>query len=80
MQVNGPRTELAAAGVGQDRAREPEIVDLQALLRSMGARVNGAGGSIITVEGGAVLHGCTHRVIGDRIVCAISLRRGGGGR
>ena len=54
-------------------AREPEIVDLQALLRSMGARVNGAGGSIITVEGGAVLHGCTHRVIGDRIVCATYL-------
>ena len=39
----------------------------------MGARVNGAGGSIITVEGGAVLHGCTHRVIGDRIVCATYL-------
>ena len=54
-------------------AREPEIVDLQALLRSMGARVNGAGGSIITVEGGTALHGCTHRVIGDRIVCATYL-------
>ena len=39
----------------------------------MGARVNGAGGSIITVEGGAALHGCTHRVIGDRIVCATYL-------
>ncbi len=39
----------------------------------MGARVNGAGGSIITVEGGAPLHGCTHRVIGDRIVCATYL-------
>lgn len=35
--------------------------------------MNGAGGSIITVEGGAVLHGCTHRVIGDRIVCATYL-------
>jgi len=39
----------------------------------MGARVNGAGGSIITVEGGTALHGCTHRVIGDRIVCATYL-------
>lgn len=69
---------LAACGaegtsVIYNAAREPEIVDLQALLRSMGARVNGAGGSIITVEGGAVLHGCTHRVIGDRIVCATYL-------
>ena len=50
---------LAACGaegtsVIYNAAREPEIVDLQALLRSMGARVNGAGGSIITVEGGAV--------------------------
>ena len=65
---------LAACGaegtsVIYNAAREPEIVDLQALLRSMGARVNGAGGSIITVEGGTALHGCTHRVIGDRIVC-----------
>ena len=69
---------LAACGaegtsVIYNAAREPEIVDLQALLRSMGARVNGAGGSIITVEGGTALHGCTHRVIGDRIVCATYL-------
>ena len=62
-------------------AREPEIVDLQALLRSMGARVNGAGGSIITVEGGAALHGCTHRVIGIASSAPhLPLRRGGGGR
>ena len=54
-------------------AREPEIVDLQALLRKMGARVNGAGSSVITVEGGHALHGCVHRVIGDRIVCATYL-------
>lgn len=54
-------------------AREPEIVDLQAFLRKMGARVSGAGGSVITVEGGRALHGCTHRVIGDRIVCATYL-------
>ena len=69
---------LAACGaegtsVIYNAAREPEIVDLQALLQKMGARVNGAGTSIITVEGGAALHGCTHRVIGDRIVCATYL-------
>lgn len=39
----------------------------------MGARVRGAGGSVITVEGGAPLHGCRYRVIGDRIVCATYL-------
>ena len=69
---------LAACGaegttVIYNAAREPEIIDLQTLLQAMGARVNGAGGSIITVEGGAPLHGCTHRVIGDRIVCATYL-------
>lgn len=69
---------LAACGaegttVIYNAAREPEIVDLQALLQKMGARVNGAGTSIITVEGGRPLHGCVHRVIGDRIVCATYL-------
>ena len=69
---------LAACGaegttVIYNAAREPEIVDLQALLQKMGARVNGAGTSIITVEGGRILHGCVHRVIGDRIVCATYL-------
>ena len=69
---------LAACGaegttVIYNAAREPEIVDLQTFLRNMGARVSGAGTSIITVEGGKPLHGCVHRVIGDRIVCATYL-------
>ncbi len=34
----------------------------------MGASVRGAGGSIITVEGGRPLHGGAHRVCADRIV------------
>ena len=54
-------------------AREPEIVDLQNFLRSMGARVRGAGSSVITVEGGRPLHGGEHTVIGDRIVAATYL-------
>ena len=54
-------------------AREPEIVDLQSFLRAMGARVEGAGTSTVTVEGGAPLHGCEHRVIADRIVAATYL-------
>ena len=32
-------------------AREPEIVDLCAMLAAMGARIDGAGTSTITVEG-----------------------------
>lgn len=54
-------------------AREPEIQDLQIFLNAMGARVRGAGTSVITVRGGADLHGARHRVMGDRIVAATYL-------
>lgn len=48
-------------------AREPEVVDLCALLSRMGARIRGAGTSTIEVEGVGRLHGCDHTVIPDRI-------------
>ena len=54
-------------------AREPEIVDLQAFLRAMGADVSGAGGSAITIRGGRELHPAEHRVIGDRIAAVTFL-------
>lgn len=54
-------------------AREPEIVQLQDFLNRLGARVWGAGGSVITVEGGHALHGGQCAVIGDRIVAATLL-------
>lgn len=54
-------------------AREPEIVQLQDFLNKMGAHVRGAGGSVITVEGGHPLHGGRDTVIGDRIVAATLL-------
>ena len=54
-------------------AREPEIVDLQEFLTTLGARVRGAGSSVITVEGGVPLHGGTYTVPGDRIVAATYL-------
>jgi UDP-N-acetylglucosamine 1-carboxyvinyltransferase len=49
-------------------AREPEIIDLCALLSAMGARIAGAGTSTIEVEGSSSLAPVTHRTIGDRIV------------
>ena len=49
-------------------AREPEVVDLCALLVEMGARVLGAGTSTITVEGVDELLPVTHQIIPDRIV------------
>ena len=48
-------------------ALEPEIGDLARLLTAMGARIQGAGSSTITIEGVASLHGASHRVPPDRI-------------
>ena len=48
-------------------AMEPEIVDLAECLVAMGARIEGAGTSRITVEGVERLHGCEHAVVADRI-------------
>jgi len=69
---------LAACGaqgttVITNAAREPEIADLQCFLNACGARVSGAGSSTVTVEGGRDLHGCTYRVMPDRIVAATYL-------
>jgi UDP-N-acetylglucosamine 1-carboxyvinyltransferase len=49
-------------------AREPEIVDICAMLTSMGANISGAGTSKIEIEGVPDLRPVTHRTIGDRIV------------
>ena len=54
-------------------AREPEIVDLQAFLRTLGADVRGAGTSVISVRGKKPLHGGEHTVMPDRIVAATLL-------
>ena len=67
----------ACAGQGvttiHNAAREPEIVDLQNFLNTMGAHVRGAGTSTVTVEGGRILHGGEYTVMGDRIVAATYL-------
>ncbi len=48
-------------------AREPEIEDLGACLIKMGAKIEGLGTPIITVEGVKSLTGTTYSVIPDRI-------------
>jgi UDP-N-acetylglucosamine 1-carboxyvinyltransferase len=48
-------------------AREPEVTDLAALLQAMGAKIEGAGSSTITIMGVAKLHGARHRINPDRI-------------
>lgn len=69
---------LAACGargetVIVNAAREPEIVDLQNFLRSMGCTVRGAGSSTICVAGGQLTKDCIHTVMPDRIVAATYL-------
>ena len=49
-------------------AREPEIVDLCSMLGAMGARIDGAGTSTITVEGVDSLSPVTYTTVPDRIV------------
>jgi len=51
-------------------AKEPEIWDLQEFLNKMGAKIKGAGGDVITIEGVERLSGAEHRVIPDRIVAS----------
>ena len=51
----------------RNAAREPEVVDLAALLVKMGAKIDGAGTSTIRIQGVEQLHGATHSIIPDRI-------------
>ncbi len=51
----------------ENAAREPECVCLARALERMGARVDGAGTAVVTVEGRPALGGAVHTVIPDRI-------------
>ena len=51
----------------ENAAREPEVVDLAAMLVKMGAKIEGAGSSLIRVQGVSKLLGVTHEIIADRI-------------
>lgn len=57
-------------------AKEPEIVDLQDYLNCMGARITGAGTSVIQIDGVKRLGSAEHTVIPDRIVAATYLSCG----
>jgi UDP-N-acetylglucosamine 1-carboxyvinyltransferase len=57
----------------ENAAKEPEVGDLAALLRAMGAEVRGAGTSRIEVEGVRELRPARHRVVPDRVVAATYL-------
>ena len=71
--VGATETILMAASLAEgtsvieNAAQEPEVQDLANLLNAMGARISGAGGPSITIEGVEQLHGCDYTVIPDRI-------------
>ncbi|MGB1007832.1 MAG: UDP-N-acetylglucosamine 1-carboxyvinyltransferase, partial [Thalassobaculaceae bacterium] len=73
VSVGATENAMMAAALAEGRselvnaAREPEIVDLATCLNAMGARVSGAGGDTIVIDGVTELRPADHRVIPDRI-------------
>jgi UDP-N-acetylglucosamine 1-carboxyvinyltransferase len=71
--VTGTENVMMAAALAEGRtvlrncAREPEVTDLAAALRRMGARIEGAGQDEIRIEGVERLRPIDHAVIADRI-------------
>jgi UDP-N-acetylglucosamine 1-carboxyvinyltransferase len=71
--VTGTENVMMAAVLADGRtiirnaAEEPEIEDLADLLNKMGARIKGAGTSVIEIEGVETLGGAQHTIIPDRI-------------
>ena len=80
--VTGTENLLLAATLARGRtvlrnaACEPEVVDLAAALSAMGARIEGAGGADIEIEGVEALRPLRHRVVADRIECGTFLVAG----
>ncbi|GAB3507011.1 UDP-N-acetylglucosamine 1-carboxyvinyltransferase [Pseudoxanthomonas daejeonensis] len=71
--VTGTENVMAAATLAEgttvleNAAMEPEIVDLAECLNAMGAKIEGAGTSRITIQGVERLSGGRHAVLPDRI-------------
>jgi UDP-N-acetylglucosamine 1-carboxyvinyltransferase len=61
----------------RNAARDPEVVDTAILLNKMGARIRGAGTSVITIEGVDYLKGCEHTVMPDRLIAGSFLMSAG---
>jgi UDP-N-acetylglucosamine 1-carboxyvinyltransferase len=73
LTVGGTENALMAAVLAkgttilENAAKEPEVVDLVHYLRAMGARIEGEGTSVITVEGVDELQPASHAIVADRI-------------
>jgi UDP-N-acetylglucosamine 1-carboxyvinyltransferase len=73
VSVTGTENLMMAATLAEgttvieNAAREPEVVDLANCLNAMGARIEGAGNTMITIQGMSRLSGARYRVMPDRI-------------
>ncbi len=67
---------LPGTTVIHNAAREPEIADLCRFLGRMGAKVQGEGSAVITIEGVKRLHGTAYTPMPDRIVAGTLLCAG----
>jgi UDP-N-acetylglucosamine 1-carboxyvinyltransferase len=71
--VMGTENAMLAATLAEgttvisNAAQEPEVDDLVALLRAMGAKIERTAPHRLEIEGVDRLHGVEHRVIGDRL-------------
>lgn len=71
--VTGTENLMMAATLAKGKttlhnaAMEPEVVDLANVLNKMGAKISGAGTSLIEIEGVESLHAVEHTIIPDRI-------------
>jgi UDP-N-acetylglucosamine 1-carboxyvinyltransferase len=71
--VTGTENLMMAASLAKGRttienaAREPEVEELATVLNKMGARIQGAGTSVVTIEGVDELHPIEHAILPDRI-------------
>ncbi|HSP77623.1 MAG TPA: UDP-N-acetylglucosamine 1-carboxyvinyltransferase [Myxococcaceae bacterium] len=71
--VTGTENVMMAAALAKGRtvlencAREPEITELARVLNEMGARIEGAGTSVITIDGVDALRPVEHAIVPDRI-------------
>jgi UDP-N-acetylglucosamine 1-carboxyvinyltransferase len=80
--VTGTENLMMAASLAEgttvleNAAKEPEINDLADFLVKRGARIEGAGTDVITIEGVRELQGGNHEVIPDRIEAGTYLAAG----
>ena len=71
--VTGTENLIMAATLARGRsvienaAREPEVEELARVLVKMGAKIQGAGTAVVTVDGVDELHAIEHSIIPDRI-------------